>query len=160
MADRLIRIGRVSKIDYEHGMISVTYPDLDDSVTVPLSTVSFNDEYKMPQIGDEVLAVHLPSGQARGLVLGKYWNTKNTPANNGPNLYRKEYGHTKGTAYSQYTDDGAEFLLVAPEIRLTVAGGTITVSEIIEKLADLETRVGAIETAGGYTLDSAEGVTF
>ena len=68
MADRLIRIGRVSKIDYEHGMISVTYPDLDDSVTVPLSTVSFNDEYKMPQIGDEVLAVHLPSGQARVIV--------------------------------------------------------------------------------------------
>ena len=62
MADKLIRVGRVSKIDYEHGMISVTYPDLDDSVTVPLATASFGDEYKMPQVGDEVLAVHLPSG--------------------------------------------------------------------------------------------------
>ena len=148
MADRLIRIGRVSKIDYEHGMISVTYPDLDDSVTVPLSTVSFNDEYKMPQIGDEVLAVHLPSGQARGLVLGKYWNLKNTPANTGPTVYRKEYGHTKGTAYSQYTDDGAVFLLVAPEIKLSVAGGEITVTQIINRLNSLESRVSALEQRG------------
>ena len=148
MADRLIRIGRVSKIDYEHGMISVTYPDLDDSVTVPLSTVSFNDEYKMPQIGDEVLAVHLPSGQARGLVLGKYWNTKNTPANTGPMVYRKEYGHTKDVAYSEYTDDGAVFLLVAPEIKLSVAGGEITVTQIINRLNSLESRVSALEQRG------------
>ena len=50
MADKLIRIGRVSKVDYEHGMISVTYPDLDDAVTVLLSTLSFNDEYKMKRM--------------------------------------------------------------------------------------------------------------
>lgn len=33
MAEKNIRIGRVSSIDYGSGMISVTYPDLDDSVT-------------------------------------------------------------------------------------------------------------------------------
>ena len=44
MADRLIRVGRVSKIDFDNGMVAVTYPDLDDSVTSFLSVVSFNDE--------------------------------------------------------------------------------------------------------------------
>ena len=143
MADRLIRVGRVSKIDYEHGMISVTYPDLDDSVTVPLSTVSFNDEYKMPHIGDEVLAVHLPSGQARGLVLGKYWNMTNTPAASGADMYRKEYGHETGEAYCQYITAG-ELLFVAPAIRMQDASGSITVAELLDlkrRVAELEARL-------------------
>lgn len=145
--DKLIRIGRVSKIDYEHGMIAVTYPDLDDAVTVPLATVSFNDEYKMPKIGDEVLALHLPSGQARGLVLGHYWNKTNKPVKYGKDIYRKEYGHDYGEAYAEY-QDGEELLLFAPEIRFSVTGGQITVSQILNRLNDLESRVAALEGGG------------
>ena len=144
MSDRLIRIGRVSKIDYENGMISVTYPDMDDAVTVLLSTVSFNDEYKMPKIGDEVLALHLPSGQARGLVLGHYWNQTNKPKKSGRDLYRKEYGHDQGEAYCEY-EDGSELLYFAPEIKFTVDDGEITVSSIISRLESLEARVTALE---------------
>lgn len=140
MADKLIRVGRVSKIDYEHGMISVTYPDLDDSVTVPLATASFNDEYKMPQVGDEVLAVHLPSGQARGVVLGRYWNLRNVPAVGGADMYRKEYGHENGEAFCQYITDG-ELIFVAPSIRLQDASGSITVAELL----DLKRRVASLE---------------
>lgn len=33
MADRTIRIGKVSSVDYGSGMVKVTYPDLDNSVT-------------------------------------------------------------------------------------------------------------------------------
>lgn len=33
MADRTIRIGKVSSVDYGSGMIKVTYPDLDNSVS-------------------------------------------------------------------------------------------------------------------------------
>lgn len=144
MADKLIRIGKVSKIDYEHGMISITYPDLDDVVTVLLSTVSFNDEYKMPKIGDEVMAIHLPTGQARGLVFGHYWNKTNKPMKYGAELYRKEFGHEYGEAYAEY-EDGGELLLFAPEIKLQTSSGTITVTEIITKLEDLEHRVSVLE---------------
>ena len=144
MADRLIRIGRVSKIDYENGMISVTYPDMDDAVTVPLSTVSFNDEYKMPRIGAEVLALHLPSGQARGLVLGHYWNQTNKPMKTGADVYRKEYGHDMGEAYTEYKDGGT-LLYFAPEIKFKVEDGEITVSQIISRLRSLESRVSALE---------------
>lgn len=133
MADRLIRIGRVSKIDYQNGMIAVTYPDLDDSVSSLLSVVSFNDEYKMPEIGDEVLTVHLPSGQARGLVLGKYWNKHNNSQHTGPDVFRKEFGHTPGEAFIDYTDEG-ELLIKAPEIRLVTDSGSITLDEIINRV--------------------------
>ena len=50
MAEKNIRIGRVSSIDYGNGMISVTYPDLDDSVTDDLPVFSMGDEYKMPPV--------------------------------------------------------------------------------------------------------------
>lgn len=59
MADRTIRIGKVSSVDYGSGMIKVTYPDLDNSVTDDLPYLTFNDEYKMPKVGASVLVVHL-----------------------------------------------------------------------------------------------------
>ena len=50
MADRTIRIGKVSSVDYGSGMIKVTYPDLDNSVTDDLPYLTFNDEYKLSLI--------------------------------------------------------------------------------------------------------------
>lgn len=132
MADRLIRVGRVSKIDYENGMISVTYPDLDDSVTSLLSVVSFNDEYKMPEIGDDVLTVHLPSGQARGLVLGKYWNRKNQPVSYGAGIYRKEYAATPGEAYMEYDHDTGELIIKAKSIKFVTDERNISVDNLVE----------------------------
>ena len=43
MAEKLIRIGKISKIDYETGMAEVTYPDMDNSVTAPFPIVNFNE---------------------------------------------------------------------------------------------------------------------
>ena len=57
-----IRIGKVSSIDYENGMIRVLYTDRDGAVTKTLPVVTFNDEYKMPQVGQYVLVVHLSNG--------------------------------------------------------------------------------------------------
>ena len=74
MADRTIRIGKVSSVDYGSGMIKVVYPDLDNSVTDDLPYLTFNDEYKMPKVGASVLVVHLSNGAAAGIVCGTYWN--------------------------------------------------------------------------------------
>ena len=46
MAEKHIRIGKISKIDYENGMAEVTYPDMDNAVTAPFPILSLNDEYK------------------------------------------------------------------------------------------------------------------
>ena len=102
MAERLIRIGRVSSINAETGMISVTYPDLDDCTTAQFPVFSFGDEFKLPGIGDNVLVLHLSNGQSAGIVLGKYWNASNRPpVSNG---FRKELGDTFGEAYMDYRD--------------------------------------------------------
>lgn len=97
MAERLIRIGRVSSINAATGMVSVTYPDLDDSATASFPVFSFTDEYKMPQVGQSVLVLHLSNGQSAGIVLGRYWNETNAPPVSSG--FRKELGEAFGQAY-------------------------------------------------------------
>ena len=137
MADRLIRVGRVSKIDFDNGMVAVTYPDLDDSVTSFLSVVSFNDEYKMPKIGDEIAVLHLSNGAAAGVILGHYWNETNTPAETGEGLFLKQFALEAGKAYLRYKA-GAMLMksdnsitLDANTITFKCSAGTATVADII-----------------------------
>lgn len=104
MAKREIRVGKVSKINYEKGMIRVTYPDLDDSVTAELPVFSFTDEYKMPKIGQEVFVLHLSNGQAAGILMGKYWNKDNVPPDygQGKNTFNKEIDEEFGKVRINY----------------------------------------------------------
>ena len=106
MAERTVRIGKVSKINYEKGMIRVTYPDLDDSVTAEFPVFSFTDEYKMPKIGQEVLVLHLSNGQSAGILMGKYWNKKNIPPyyGQGKNVFNKEIDEEFGKVRITYKD--------------------------------------------------------
>lgn len=106
MVQRLVRIGKVSKINYKTGMIKVTYPELDDSVTAEFPVFSFNDEYKMPKTGQEVLVLHLSNGQSAGILLGKYWNKANLPPRygQGKNVFNKEIDEESGKVYINYKD--------------------------------------------------------
>lgn len=132
--DRIFRIGRVSKIDYATGMMSITYPDLDDAVTTLLSVVSFNDEWKPSQIGDEVAVLHFPNGQAKGLILGHYWNKDNVPAVIDT-VYRKEYGTDQGECFAEY--DGENLSFTDPE-------GTVKIADILDMAERLETAEQAL----------------
>lgn len=137
MAEKLIRLGKVSSIDYENGMISVTYPDMDDSTTDKFPVFSMTDEYKMPEIGKEVLVLHLSNGQSAGVVMGRYWNEANKPPVNGKDIYRKELGFTFGEAYIQYSGGN---------ITLHDQKATSTLGSIISRLSDLEKRMGSVES--------------
>lgn len=132
----LIRVGCVSKINYESGTIEVTYPDRDDAVTDPFPVLSFNDEYKMPDIGDNVLALHLSNGSALGVVLGPYWNEDNKPQVSGKDVYRKELSRTPGKAYTQFKDGTVD--LKGPAVRLTCSSGSITVAQLLAMKAKLD----------------------
>jgi len=143
MADKLIRIGRVSRIEMETGLVSVTYPDLDDSVSSPLTVISFNDETKLPRIGEEVVTIHYPTGQARGFVLGHYWNKTNKPKKYSEKIYRKEFGHDPGNAWAEYNDDARQLVIHADEIKFENNTGSITLTELIQ----LKNRVAALENS-------------
>lgn len=106
------RIGTVSSTDAETGMVSVLYRDRDEEVTQMLPYATFNGEYKLPQVGDKVIVIHLSNGKEMAVVLGTYWN-KSHPAGN-PGAYHKELGEG---AYFNYHK---EVLTIAAEhIQLT-----------------------------------------
>lgn len=135
MPENLNRIGKVSKINYDCGMIEVTYPSLDDSVTDELPVCSFNGEYRMPDIGQEVLVIHLSNGSTAGVVLGPYWNEANRPAVSGKGVYRKEMGPKPGQAYEQYKDGTLE--VRGPALRFVCNSGAITAAQMIEMAKQL-----------------------
>ncbi len=158
-----LRIGKVSGIDYDNGMIRVLYTDRDEAVTKSLPMLTFNDEYRMPQVGDYVLVGHLSNGMEAGYVMGTFWSTSNDPGRSGKDVYRKEFAHRKGEAYIDYDGgekklelhgdnisfSGSDIDTVGDTVSMEAAGaaalkgntvtftcsaGTITLAEIIQKL--------------------------
>jgi phage baseplate assembly protein gpV len=110
----IIRIGKVSSIDYAKGLVRVAYHDKDNSVTQPLPMLS--DKYLMPSVGDQIIVLHLSNGTEAGLVLGRYWNDKNAPKESGAGLFRMDLDR-----------DGAAFLKCIGGT-VTLKGGAIVVN--------------------------------
>lgn len=137
MADSEIRIGKVSSVDYENGMMRVTYPDKDESVTVEFPMLNYNDEYRMPAIGKQVAVAHLSNGSSRGIVLGEIWNKKNLPHETGKKVYRKDLSREKDAAYIRYDDDSGEYLVKVANLHLNGINKTILDGPEVEIAANI-----------------------
>jgi phage baseplate assembly protein gpV len=118
MAAENIRVGRVSSIDYNKGMIKVVYADKDNAVTKDLPFLSMNGEYKMPNIGDMVLVLHLSNGASMGIIVGTFWSNSNKPAETGKGVYRKELGMLPGEAYLRYDSNTKELTIKADTVKV------------------------------------------
>lgn len=159
MADRPIRVGQVSAVDLEQGMIRVVYNDMDSAVSPWLPYLAFGNEYHMPDVDDYVVVLHMTNGQEAGIVLGRYWNQKHTPPANGKDVYRKDFSNSPGKAYLQRDPGEAQKIMLVldlmlqmtvsnalsvtsekdmtlkgSEITLTSNGGSVTVSQIIQHI--------------------------
>lgn len=125
MANSEIRVGRVSSINYEAGMARVTYRDKDDTVTCEFPILTNNDEYRMPQVGQDVVVAHLSNGSSRGVIIGTLWNQKYVPYEAGKELYRKELSRKKDAAYIRYSDETGEYLIKVANLHLNGVNKTI-----------------------------------
>ncbi len=70
----MIRIGKISNVLYEKGLVEVTYEDRDNDVTNPIPCLTLGNEYNMPCIGDLVLVAHLDNDFTDAICLGTFWN--------------------------------------------------------------------------------------
>ncbi len=137
MANSEIRIGKVSSVDYEKGMARITYRDKDESVTVAFAALNYNDEYRMPQIGQQVAVAHLSNGSSRGIILGEVWNQKNLPRETGKRLYRKDLSRGKDVAYIRYDDGSGEYLVKAANLHLNGVNRTVLDGPELEMAANI-----------------------
>lgn len=143
MSDGGNRIGTVSNVDPETGMVSVLFEDRDGEVTELLPYATFNEEYKLPRPGAKVVVMHLSNGGEMGIILGTYWNEYNAAGN--PGTFHKDLG---GGAYINYRDG---VLTVAAEhtVIASLDGGEnhqyVEPEELLRKLYDHEDRITALE---------------
>jgi len=137
MANSEIRVGRVSAINYETGMARITYHDKDDSVTAEYPILTNNDEYRMPEIDQDVLVAHLSNGSGRGAIIGTLWNKKYTPKETGKALYRKDFSRKEDAAYIRYSDETGEYLLKVANLHLNGVNKTILDGPTLEVSANI-----------------------
>ena len=121
----VIRIGKVSSVDYEKGMISVYYEDRTAMVTSIMPVLS-NGRYKMPKIGESILVAHLSNGTNAAVVLGTVFNDANVPKSSGQNVYYEELSEN-----TMISSDGTD-------ITLKAAAGSINVSTLLNLIKRVE----------------------
>lgn len=103
----LLRIGRISSINYPNGTARVTYEDKDQSTTVEVAFTAY--QYWMPKVGAQVLVGHLSSGTSSAVILGPIYHDGNRPVEGAPGVYRKEYSNTPGKAGERYDDTSGAY---------------------------------------------------
>lgn len=134
------RVGFVSSVNAAAGTVQVTYQDRERMVTGDMPVLTFGGEYDLPEVNDMVIVAHLSNDLSSGVVLGRFWNAERHPE-------RSEW-YKRIAADIILKKAGNILEIQAPEVRLTGAGGGITLSEIIEKLQNLEERVSSLESEG------------
>lgn len=103
-----IRIGKVSKVNYEAGTVQVTYADRDDAVTGDICMVS-NALYRMPAVDSLVCVAHNSDSQEMGTCIGTFWNDEYKPVDGKEKLYRYDYNDKQGKAFEMYEGDTGDY---------------------------------------------------
>lgn len=148
----MVRVGRVSSVLRDRGMVVVVFEDR-DSTSLPLPMLTFNNEVSLPEVGEMVVTLHLPNGSSKGFCLGTYHG-----ADTGTDKsYRKEFDEE---AFLE-CDKANYFLknkttkIESEEITLSCMKGSITLTELLtrleeaeKKLKEHERRIVALEGGG------------
>ena len=101
----LLRVARISSINYEKGKARVVYKDRDNCTTIEVPFIVHNGNYHMPGVNDLVWVMHQPNGSAEAVILGRYWSDEYTsPENAKQGLYRTDMSRKQGKAYVEYSD--------------------------------------------------------
>lgn len=129
----VIRIGRISSVNPINGMARVYYPDR-DSTTSELSLFGFHKEYKLPQINDQVVVLHMPNDTSSGIILGGFWNETDRPPEQTD--YKKDLGNE---VYEMLK--GENYIIHSPQITFESKTDAISISDLL----DMKKRLEALE---------------
>jgi len=99
----IIRIGKVSTINYAAGMASVVYTDRNNEASP--SFPFFSMAYEMPKVDDTVVVIMLPNSSTKGFILGVPFSGKKIPAENGQGIFYKEFHDGTSILYNPKTNN-------------------------------------------------------
>jgi phage baseplate assembly protein V len=154
---QLIRVGYVSSQEIDGTQVGgrVAYPDRQDLVSEPMpvlqkSTVG-NQDYWSPQVGEQVLTVHLPNGAHKGFILGSIYSTSAPPPVTDPN--KRHITFADGTVMEFDRASSVLFMDTKGPITLNTEGPVVIVSagEMTLQASVLRLRASEIILEGNVT---------
>lgn len=103
----LIKIGEVSSVDYAKGTARVVFDDDDSLVSNDLQVLQKNTiknkDYCMPDVGEDVVCLFLPSGTEEGFILGSVYAGDITPPESSGNKRTVEFSDNTKVSYDRET---------------------------------------------------------
>ena len=91
----VFRCGEVVETDPEKNMVRVLFKDIDEHTSYWLQVIQQqtydNKHYYMPDIDELVACIFMGNGPIAGFVLGAVYNEKDTPPEDGQDIYYTKY---------------------------------------------------------------------
>ena len=154
----IIRIGEVSSIDPAKVTARVAFDDEDSMVSYDLPVIQHNTlenhDYWMPDIGEDVLCVFLPTGSEDGFILGSFYADEIRPPASTENIRMVEFADGTKVSYDREshelkaTIDGTEIKANRDTVDIT---GDKTVN--VESATSINIKSSVITlTIGGTTM--------
>lgn len=142
----IIRIGEVSSVDAAKGTARVVFDDFDSTVSYDLQVICRNTfanrDYAMPDVGEDVICVFLPTGTEAGFILGSVYAGEITPPESTIDRRCVEFS------------DGSKFMYdrSAHVFTASIGDTAITVNESgvdVETKSTVHAKVGSTEATIG-----------
>lgn len=97
----LIRIGKISTVNYAAGTASVVFTDRNNEASANFPF--FSMAYEMPKVNDTVVVIMLQNSTTKGFILGVPFSGKKIPAESGQGIFCKEFQDGTSILYDPKT---------------------------------------------------------
>lgn len=153
----LIRIGNVVSTNNKTKSVRVQFPDLDNVVSHDLRMIfrrtgTDQDSGGLPDIGEQVVCLFLPSGDETGFVIGSVYSDSDTPPDDSD---QSKVFHWKSAGGATVSLDRESGELVASGVKTANVAATekITASAPAVEITANVTINGSLNATGGMSIN-------
>lgn len=125
----LVKVGEVSSVDYEKGTARVVFDDEEGFVSNDLQVLQRNtqdnQDFWMPDVGEDVVCLFLPNGMEDGFIVGSFYADEITPPESGEN---KRYVKFKDESEIEYDWEKHRLLARVGKTQVEVTENSVQIS--------------------------------
>lgn len=156
--NRLIKIGEVSSVDPTNGTARVVFDDDDSIVSGDLQVLQKNtfknQDFAMPDVGEDVVCLFLPSGTEEGFILGSVYSGEVTPPESSGDKRTVIFSDDTKISYDRSTHSLTvkigDTTITADSGKVNVNGGTVV---NVKGASSVNVEGAAITLKGNVTID-------
>lgn len=150
----LARVGRVSSTNPANATVRVVFEDRENMVSYDLPVIvrqsMRSKDYWLPDVGEQVLCLFLPSGNAQGFCLGSFYSEADAPPVNNRNKRHVRFDDGTSIEYDRSTHTLT--IHAVGSVNITAAGNVNVIGDVVADGVSLKNHVhGGVETGGGTT---------